>query len=493
MTAIYARQSVERPDSISIEMQVEHCKRLCPDNTNCRIYTDRGFSGTTTARPAFQEMLEAVERGEIEEVYVYKLDRISRSLCDFAGMMQTFRRYGVTLRSVRESFDTQTEIGGMLLNLLMMFAELEQKTIAGRVRDNYYARAVQQLALGGTAPFGFRTIPTVLQGHKTTTLEMVPTEAAQVTWFYTHYGLHGENIEQLVQQSNQKGLRTRQGVRWSNSAVLRILRNPVYVQGNLRCAGFFQEQGAVLDHPLEMYCQGNGSLVYGDRKARQGAKLTHLDGEHIAAGLHAGFIDAALWLAVQERLMARGGSTNRGTGHTSWLQGVVVCGLCGARCYARNNGSGAKYTYFVCRGKRLGVCDGIAALRTEMVERGAEPILAQQAAVLLPLAAIKETDQPDPDAVALEELDARIRRLAGEISAPSAAVPFLRAEMERLAEERCAYEKRIRRSVPPRKSDARARWKRWWKSADMEQRRRAVGILVQEVRVFPDGMEIRLR
>ena len=62
-------------------------------------------------------MLEAVEQGQIESVYVYKLDRISRSLCDFAAMMQEFRRRGVTLHSVRESFDTQTEIGGMLLNL----------------------------------------------------------------------------------------------------------------------------------------------------------------------------------------------------------------------------------------------------------------------------------------------------------------------------------------------------------------------------------------
>ena len=131
MIAIYARQSVERPDSISIAMQVEHCRRICPRSVPQQVYTDRGFSGTNTRRPALQQMLEAVEQGQIESVYVYKLDRISRSLCDFAAMMQEFRRRGVTLHSVRESFDTQTEIGGMLLNLLMMFAELEQKTIAG--------------------------------------------------------------------------------------------------------------------------------------------------------------------------------------------------------------------------------------------------------------------------------------------------------------------------------------------------------------------------
>ena len=147
-------------------------------------------------------MLEAVEQGQIESVYVYKLDRISRSLCDFAAMMQEFRRRGVTLHSVRESFDTQTEIGGMLLNLLMMFAELEQKTIAGRVRDNYYARAVQQLALGGVPPYGYTAKPVTHGGHPTTMLEVQPEEAQQVQAFYTGYGVAGQNVEQLVQAAN---------------------------------------------------------------------------------------------------------------------------------------------------------------------------------------------------------------------------------------------------------------------------------------------------
>ena len=244
MIAIYARQSVERPDSISIAMQVEHCRRICPRSVPQQVYTDRGFSGTNTRRPALQQMLEAVEQGQIESVYVYKLDRISRSLCDFAAMMQEFRRRGVTLHSVRESFDTQTEIGGMLLNLLMMFAELEQKTIAGRVRDNYYARAVQQLALGGVPPYGYTAKPVTHGGHPTTMLEVQPEEAQQVQAFYTGYGVAGQNVEQLVQAANQAGSRTRQGASWSNSAVLRLLRSPVYVQGSVLCSIFAAAGGS---------------------------------------------------------------------------------------------------------------------------------------------------------------------------------------------------------------------------------------------------------
>ena len=269
----------------------------------------------------------------------------------------------------------------------------------------------KQLALGGVPPYGYTAKPVTHGGHPTTMLEVQPEEAQQVQAFYTGYGVAGQNVEQLVQAANQAGSRTRQGARWSNSAVLRLLRSPVYVQGDLSCAVFLQRQGAVLTHALEAYCCGNGYLVYGSPSRRQGSKLVHLEGEHVAAGLHRGIIDGTLWRSVQERLNARGGSTNRGTGHTSWLQGLAVCGLCGTRCYARSNGKGAAYTYFVCRGKRQGICTGIAGLRTETVEQAVAPVLAEQAAAVLPYA---QAAKPEPSAaaVALEKLEQRMRRLA---------------------------------------------------------------------------------
>lgn len=486
MIAIYARQSVERPDSISIEMQVEHCRRICPPDAAAEVYTDRGFTGTNTRRPAFQKMLEGVKAGSIQSVYVYKLDRISRSLCDFAGMMQLFHSRGVTLHSVRERFDTQTEIGGMLLNLLMMFAELEQKTIAGRVRDNYYARAAQQMALGGTPPFGYRQCP-----GGTAALEVLPEEAAQVLAFYTGYGVEGQNVEQLVHEANGAGRRTRQGKPWSNSGVLRILRSPVYLQGDLRSTVYLQEQGVVLTHPLEAYCQGNGCIIYGDPAARRGTKLTRLAGEHAAAGLHPGIVESDLWLAVQERLAARGGATNRGTGHGSWLQGLAVCGLCGTRCYARNNGRGAAYTYFVCRGKRQGICAGLPGLRTETVERAAAPILAQQAQRLLPYAGAPP--KTPPEAAALEEVEQRMRRLAAELGRSENAAAFLREELERLGQERGQLEETLRRSAPKPEAVSPEAWAAWWESAGLSLRRQAAGLLFREVRLFPDHGEILLR
>ena len=229
MKAIYARQSVERPDSISIEMQIESCQKLLEPSEEPLVFFDRGFSGTNTNRPGFQKLLNVIKQKQVQAVLVYKLDRISRSLCDFSNMMALFREYDVTLQSVREQFDTHTEIGRMLLHMLMMFAEMEQKTIAGRVRDNYYARALKQMALGGTPPYGYSAAKVKVDGKQTTVWTPLPEEAAQVQEMYRAYGLEHGSIEEVVQQMNEQGSRTRTGQLWSNSTAARILHSPVYV------------------------------------------------------------------------------------------------------------------------------------------------------------------------------------------------------------------------------------------------------------------------
>ena len=105
--ALYFRQSVERVDSISIESQLEYCKYETRGNPY-KEYIDRGYSGKNTNRPAFEEMLEDIRQGKISRVIVYKLDRISRSILDFANMMDIFQKYNVEFVSSTERFDTST-------------------------------------------------------------------------------------------------------------------------------------------------------------------------------------------------------------------------------------------------------------------------------------------------------------------------------------------------------------------------------------------------
>ena len=103
--AIYARQSVDKKDSISIESQIEFCKYELKGG-NCKEYKDKGYSGKNTDRPEFQQLMRDIESGLVRKVVVYKLDRISRSILDFANMMELFQQYNVEFVSSTEKFDT---------------------------------------------------------------------------------------------------------------------------------------------------------------------------------------------------------------------------------------------------------------------------------------------------------------------------------------------------------------------------------------------------
>ena len=117
---IYARQSVDRKDSISIESQIDFCKYELKGGS-CRVFKDKGYSGKNTDRPEFQKLLGEIRKGKVRRVVVYKLDRISRSILDFANMMELFQEYDVEFVSSTEKFDTSTPMGRAMLNICIVF------------------------------------------------------------------------------------------------------------------------------------------------------------------------------------------------------------------------------------------------------------------------------------------------------------------------------------------------------------------------------------
>ena len=150
MDAIYARQSVEKADSLSIQGQIDLCRQKA--GKEVQIYPDKGYSGKNTNRPAFQRMMEDVERGQIQKIIVYRLDRFSRSIADFGRLWEILKQHDVEFVSINETFDTSTPMGRAMLNIIMVFAQLERETTAERVRDNYYQRAKLGAWPGGPAP-----------------------------------------------------------------------------------------------------------------------------------------------------------------------------------------------------------------------------------------------------------------------------------------------------------------------------------------------------
>ncbi|MFC7478424.1 recombinase family protein [Dankookia sp. GCM10030260] len=118
-------------------------------------YDDGGFSGGTLERPALRRLLVDIEQGRIDIIVVYKIDRLSRSLMDFAKLVETMEAHGVTFVSVTQSFNTTTSMGRLTLNILLSFAQFEREVIGERIRDKFAASRARGMWMGGKVPLGY--------------------------------------------------------------------------------------------------------------------------------------------------------------------------------------------------------------------------------------------------------------------------------------------------------------------------------------------------
>ena len=123
---------------------------LVPDR-----YDDGGFSGGNLERPALRRLMAEIEQGRVDVVVVYKIDRLSRSLMDFARLVEVFDRQSVTFVSVTQSFNTTTSMGRLTLNVLLSFAQFEREVIGERIRDKFAASRRKGMWMGGHPPLGY--------------------------------------------------------------------------------------------------------------------------------------------------------------------------------------------------------------------------------------------------------------------------------------------------------------------------------------------------
>jgi DNA invertase Pin-like site-specific DNA recombinase len=120
-------------------------------------YDDAGFSGGNTDRPALQRLLDDVRAGKVDVIVVYKVDRLTRSLADFAKLVELFDRHSVSFVSVTQQFNTTTSMGRLTLNVLLSFAQFEREVTSERIRDKIAASKRKGLWVGGMAPLGYDT------------------------------------------------------------------------------------------------------------------------------------------------------------------------------------------------------------------------------------------------------------------------------------------------------------------------------------------------
>jgi DNA invertase Pin-like site-specific DNA recombinase len=195
-------------------------------------YDDGGFSGGNLERPGLQRLLENVEAGRIDCVVVYKVDRLSRSLLDFARLIEVFDRKGVSFVSITQQFNTTTSMGRLVLNILLSFAQFEREIIGERIRDKVAATKRKGMYTGGPPVLGYDV------DRERKRLVVNPEEAELVRHIFASF-LETGCITKLVEELNAQGSvtkawTTKQGVTrsgrpWNKGYIYRLLNNPLYL------------------------------------------------------------------------------------------------------------------------------------------------------------------------------------------------------------------------------------------------------------------------
>lgn len=371
MNAIYARQSVDKVDSISIETQIEDCLYEIK-REEYTIYKDKGFSGKNTDRPEFQLMLEHIKQGTIKKVIVYKLDRISRSVLDFSRMMATFKEYNVEFVSVNEKFDTSTPMGRAMLNIAIVFAELERETIQQRVLDAYVSRSRAGFYMGGRIPYGFSRKPIMMNGVNTSMYISAPDEIEQIQTIFDGYAKPATSLSDVIKYLREHKIVKKRDREWSTPRLSEAMRNPIYVKADMDVYNFYASRGTDVVNPPESFIGENGCYLYTKDVKLMGKKkdMTQYDNMVLVIAPHKGVVDSETWIKCRLKMEANKQLPNARKTNTTWVSGKLKCGKCGyAMRYNKWIGKTVENEYYICSevsGKRL--CEGVGAVRKEFIE-----------------------------------------------------------------------------------------------------------------------------
>jgi site-specific DNA recombinase len=224
------------------------------------VYDDGGFSGGTLNRPAMQRLLADIDAGRIDLVVIYKVDRLTRSLADFAKLVEVFDAHGVSFVSITQHFNTTTSIGRLTLNMLLSFAQFEREVTGERIRDKIAASKRRGMWMGGPVPLGYD-----VQARKLVVNEAEAETVRSIFLCYVELG----SVRLLEQRLRDRGIRSK----------LRQMAD-----GSLR--------GSQLLGRGALYLMLRNRLYHGE-VAHKGA---------VYPGEHQAIVDQPLWDAVQQRL-----------------------------------------------------------------------------------------------------------------------------------------------------------------------------------------------
>lgn len=365
--AIYSRKSKFTGKGESIGNQVELCKEyikthvenISPDNII--VYEDEGFSGGNLNRPAFKKMIEAAKKRQFKAIIVYRLDRISRNVSDFSGLIEELSRLDIDFISIKEQFDTGKPMGRAMMYIASVFSQLERETIAERIRDNMRELAKTGRWLGGTTPTGYasdavKSVTIDGKAKKSCKLKLIPEEADIVK---TIFDLYEETDSQTITEAElmKRGIKTKNDRYFTRFSIKNILQNPVYVIADQDAYDYFVKVDADLFADKDDFDGVHGIMAYNRTNQEKGKTTEYLPPDKwiVSVGLHPGIIPGKVWVKVQKSLERnKSKSYRKPRSNESLLTGLIYCS-CGNRMYPklsnRKTADGKPIFTYVCKMK----------------------------------------------------------------------------------------------------------------------------------------------
>jgi len=362
--AIYSRKSKYTGKGESIENQIELCKEYIRGHYGDQVledvivYEDEGFSGGNINRPSFKKMMEAVKNKEIDAIVVYRLDRISRNISDFAGLIEELGSRGIAFISIREQFDTESPMGRAMMYIASVFSQLERETIAERIRDNMHELAKTGRWLGGTTPTGYRSVSTkkmTIDGKSKSTckLEVIPEEAEKIKLIFETF-VATKSLTKTEAELLRLDIKSKKGKDFTRFSIKAILQNPVYAVADEKLYQYFMENNTEVFSSLEDFDGTHGVMAYNRTKQEKGKAAINLPMEEwiVSIGEHIGLIPSKMWLDVQSLLEKNKSKEYRQPRiNEALLTGIIYCS-CGSRMYpklaSRKKESGPMAFSYVC-------------------------------------------------------------------------------------------------------------------------------------------------
>ena len=478
---------------ISIESQIDFCKYELKGGS-CRVFKDKGYSGKNTDRPEFQKLLGEIRKGKVRRVIVYKLDRISRSILDFATMMELFQEYDVEFVSSTEKFDTSTPMGRAMLNICIVFAQLERETIQKRVTDAYYSRCLKGFHMSGQAPYGYQLEPTVVEGIRTKKMVADPVAADHVRLMFEMYAEPETSFGDITRYFEEHDIKI-YGKSMFRTFLSQLLRNPVYAQADLELYEFFKSQGAAIVNDASDFAGTNGCYLYQGRDVKED-KDRCLKDQILVIAPHEALISSDTWLKCRKKLMANTTFQQGRKPKNTWLAGKIKCGHCGYALKATHVPNSTGYFRCTKRTENKG-CPGCGKIRKEEFEQFIFSAMQEKFKDFQILHGREEKVNPKLTAyqVELAQVEAEIEKLLDTLTGANATLlAYANKKIEELDTRRQTISKAIAElsveTISPQQIKKLSYYLDNWDSIDFDDKRKAADGLISTIKATSDRVQI---